>query len=392
MELARAHEEVFEYVPESPSAPHGVIKGALVRPPPRLETLPTPTANENIETVPVDARRAMNVFIRREEEARTTTGQCTKFEPSSQTPVSGERPGEPLDQRCSRLQVECMELLKCCESASLGDAATRADLIGADPVEVASELRALEKTLRNWKKITPGAAEEGKTSSGGPGALHKSLVEKLDELAGSTEVSAVPNVDGQVTWELNYVPSTIPIIVSARLGALDSRIAALENKIGAASSTAETANELYNNMLNLHRRIGLLDTQRLDSLRVIAAKAKSGLEQAAPHKQELQTDKACAQKVKELYSGCHRWLPAASSLPNVVSRMQSLESLHQAKSSFTLRLAALESEQDEVIKMMEFTAMAVQEMFKGMQENMLVFKENMDKLEAKLDKKMKRSS
>merc|ERR1712099_229321 len=75
-------------------------------------------------------------------------------------------------------------------------------------------------------------------------------------------------------------------------------------------------------------------------------------------------------KVGELYEFCHRWSLAASSLPQIVTRLRSLQALHQQSSSFTARLRALEQQQEELLKLLEKTNTAVKDLGGGLQENM----------------------
>merc|ERR1712100_423084 len=76
------------------------------------------------------------------------------------------------------------------------------------------------------------------------------------------------------------------------------------------------------------------------------------------------------QKVAELYDFCHRWNAASASLPHVVARLRSLQVLHQQSASFVTRLQSLEEQQEELMRMLDTTNSAVNELGHGLQENM----------------------
>merc|ERR1712241_1071706 len=97
------------------------------------------------------------------------------------------------------------------------------------------------------------------------------------------------------------------------------------------------------------------------------------LDQALAKKAELvsaNADPELDRKVSELYEFCHRWSATAASLPTLVSRLQSLQALHQQSATFAARLTALEEQQVELVKLLETTNRAVQELGVGLKENM----------------------
>merc|ERR1712139_444616 len=77
-------------------------------------------------------------------------------------------------------------------------------------------------------------------------------------------------------------------------------------------------------------------------------------------------------KVAELYEFCHRWSVASNSLPQIVTRLRSLASLHQQSSSFASRLQALEQQQEDLLKLLENTNTAVKDLGTGLQANMTI--------------------
>lgn len=404
MERGKEHEVVFEYTPEpltNQRTPVVGVKGGTTASRVAVSSAVPSVENENIDSSALNARNAMNMFFKKEAYAAAFEKEAAKTEAQRQRqaaqeavvlPPSLTEKAETRDQRCARLQVECLELLRCCESSSMGDLAARTELMGSDPKEIADELRALEKLLRVWRKGATASSTTAVYGSGvgGPGAMSDSLAIQLDRLAtapGGDLAAKGSGEEGMVTWEVNFAPSTIPIIQSSQIAALESSLAEMEKKIGVTGAKDQ---DIYHTMTTLHRRMGLLDPQKLESIRTSAGKAKSGFEIAMSSKHLIRgRDGKVDQKVKELYDSCHRWTPVAANLPAVVTRMQSLEALHQMSASFTSRLSALEHEQEELVKILEVTNMAVQEMSKGMQDNMGILTQNMDALEQKIAKQKK---
>merc|ERR1711862_823673 len=88
-------------------------------------------------------------------------------------------------------------------------------------------------------------------------------------------------------------------------------------------------------------------------------------------------------KVDELYEFCHRWSATTASPPMIITRLQTLQALHQQSTSFAPRLAAVELQQDELAKLLETTNTAVQDVGRALQENMTTMKDRMRSLEEK---------
>lgn len=409
MERGKEQEQVFEYTPEPQAATRTAVgvKGGVTTSRAAVSSALPARENENIDTNALNVRSAMNIFFKKEADSSAIEQEAAKTEAQRQRQAAQEavalptshHHSESLDQRCARLQVECLELLRCCESSSMGDIKARAELMGTDPKALADELRTLEKLLRGWRKGATATTEAaaggegtgaGAGAGGGPGAMSDSLTAQLDKLASGAAGAGARGSGGQegmVTWEVNFAPSTIPIIESSQIASLESSLAEMEKKIGISGAKDQ---DIYHTMIQLHQRMGLLDPQKLESIRTIAGKAKAGLDAAAMQKDQLPgRDGHVDKKVKDLYDTCYRWTPVAANLPAVVTRMQSLEALHQMSASFTSRLGALEHEQEELMKILEVTNMAMSEMQKGMQENMMILKENMEALEKKLAGKKK---
>jgi len=192
----------------------------------------------------------------------------------------------------------------------------------------------------------------------------------------------------RVTYELSYAPSTAAIVESSKIAALESSIADIEKQLGVLDPSCPFS-DLQSAVTLLQKRVSLLDSKKLDSIRTGVDRVSSDIEKALKKKEELQGgsgDRDLDRKVSELYEFCHRWSATADSLPTIVARLRSLQAIHQQSASFAARLAALEKQQDELQKLLETTNTAVKELGHGLQENMTIVRDNMTSFEDKMKK------
>jgi len=197
---------------------------------------------------------------------------------------------------------------------------------------------------------------------------------------------ANPGPDGRVTYELRYAPSVSTVMDSSKLAALEGSIADIEKQLGVLEPTPAFA-DLHTAVSLLQKRLALLDSKRIEAIAHQVHVVMGDVDSMLAKKAELQGSNAGAdidQKVNELYEFCHRWTATSASLPLIVSRLQTLQSLHQQSASFASRLATLETQQDELTKLLETTHVAVQELGRSLHENMTIVKENMRTMEEKM--------
>jgi len=268
------------------------------------------------------------------------------------------------------------------------------DLLGGSPSEVAEELKVLEQRLTALAREGPAAWNkgQGKTADGAPGpmAMPGSLVAQLESFAagvGSGLTTSNVDSDGRVTYELTYAPSASAVADSSKLASLESSIAEIEKQLGIPDPTCPFT-DLHTAVGQLQKRVSLLDTTKLDAISTRVKTVIGDIDKMLEKRAELEdrgkgTDDI-DQKVNELYDFCHRWNAASASLPTVVARLRSLQALHQQSSSFTTRLQSLETQQEELLRLLETTNSAVHELGTSLQENMTVVRDNMRTLEGKV--------
>mmetsp|Transcript_92854 Transcript_92854/g.262841 ORF Transcript_92854/g.262841 Transcript_92854/m.262841 type:complete len:416 (+) Transcript_92854:107-1354(+) len=414
MQLAANDKEevIYEYSPEPPAAQRHGDKAALPQSGPLLslggaagartsELLAMGHHAMDVSQMPV--REAFDAFAQKEADAAGAAGhraasstaarQRTEFEALGVTPKS--RSYEPPEQRFVRLQAEVAEFLRIAEDcAASEDPAAAADLLGADPAMVAAELKVLEQRLGGLAKDGPPAWQRPSDGACGPagGAMSGSLKSQLHRfMLGDAGGPATEQNDGRVTYEISYTPSTSAIADSSKIAALESSIADIEKQLGASDPTFPFS-DLQSAVAQLQKRVSLLDTQKIDAVRAGVHKVMGDMEVLAAKKAELEggsTDQGLDRKVNQLYELCHRWSATSASLPMVVSRLQSLQALHQQSATFASRLSALEQQQDELTKLLDVTNAAVGQLGRSLQENMTTVNENMRTLEEKISKSLR---
>lgn len=300
---------------------------------------------------------------------------------------------EPPEMRLNRLRNEVADLMSAAEDSVAQEAAGAAhnDLHWENPAAVAAELRVLEQRLSGlardsadvWK-VSPQAARENTASA----ATGGSLAVQLERLATgeTTSLGAAGSGEGHVTYEINYSPSGSAMSDSSKMAALEGSLATIETSLGVFEQACPFA-DLQTAVNQLQRRLTTLDSQKLEAIRDGAQKAMSEVNSVLQKKNQLEgvgSNAELDKKANELYEFCHRWSTVAPSLPALVSRLQSLQALHQESGSFATRLSSLEQRQDELASLLDSASTAVQDLSKGLQENMSVVRDSMRQLEQKM--------
>lgn len=357
---------------------------------------PHALSQESVSSRSTPAREAFAVFSRKEaKEAGAALAAASR--PRSQFEHLGDAPRardfEPPEQRLARLQAEVADLLRVADGA-LADGEPGQDVLGGDPAAVTAELKVLEQRLgglaRDGPSVWqgPGSANETPGASHGSYVMSQSLVSQLERMGAGSHTQSQHLGDGRVTYEINYSPGTEGLADSAKIAALESSIAQIERRIGTLDPACPFS-DMQTAVLQLQKRMSLLDTAKIDAIHRQVAQVKNDVEDLLKKKADLQgssPDCNLDQKVNELYELCHRWNATSTSLPMIVTRLRTLQALHQQSASFSTRLSTLEQQQEEIVKLLETTSSAVKEVGSSLKENMTIVKENMSSLEEKMKK------
>merc|ERR1740121_556039 len=300
---------------------------------------------------------------------------------------------EPPEQRLTRLRNEVADLLSAAEDSVAQETAggTHTELQMDNPAAVAAELRVLEQRLGGLARDSADIWKLSSQAGGGNSAsvtTASSLAVQLERLASgeTTSLDAAGAGGGHVTYEINYAPSGGAVSNSSKIAALESQLASVEKQLGVFDQSCPFA-DLQTAVTQLQRRLSVLDPQKIEAIRSGAQKALGEVDAVLQKKSQLEgvgSNPELDRKANELYEFCHRWSAVAPSLPALVSRLQSLQALHQESGSFASRLGALEQRQEELATLLDSTATAVQDLSKGLQENMTIVRDSMKGLEQKM--------
>lgn len=184
---------------------------------------------------------------------------------------------------------------------------------------------------------------------------------------------------------------------TARLAELDQRLHTLEKAIGAKpeklSRLAGVLNHsnLIEAVQQLATRAALLQPNQLDlvearlqnlAIKMDAISSRGAGSDATEDAAEAQ---AKEQRMKELYEIGKRTEPITQTLPEVLSRMQALESLHKYANNFSKLMGELEGTQTIITTGIGNNKKLLQQVQQAFAENL----ENVNKEVAKLDARLK---
>lgn len=187
---------------------------------------------------------------------------------------------------------------------------------------------------------------------------------------------------------------------SSRVAELDQRLHLLEKAIGAKPEKLNrlagvlNVTNLIEAVQQLATRAALLQPSQLDLVETrllnLASRMDAiGSKGAANPSQDETSDSAelqgREQKMKELYEIAKRTEPIAQTLPEVLNRMQALESLHKYANNFSKLIGELEGTQNLITTGIGNNKVLLQKVQEAFAENL----ENVNKEVAKLDGRLK---
>eukprot|EP00919_Chromeraceae_sp_WS-2016_P056155 GHVR01133320.1.p1 GENE.GHVR01133320.1~~GHVR01133320.1.p1 ORF type:complete len:437 (-),score=135.39 GHVR01133320.1:357-1667(-) len=191
--------------------------------------------------------------------------------------------------------------------------------------------------------------------------------------------------DGSVVYELYYTPSAQNSLDMSRLVGLESRLAHLEEQVGTGAASRLPFPDVVGGVSEISERLSLLDSNKLDAIgrRVqallteidVLLQQKKALEESGMHLSASGLTGDEEQKICDMYELTHRWQGVSASLPAVVGRLKSLKALHQQSGLFANKINVLESQQDDLAKLLKTTADAVSGLSTGAAENVQKMKD-----------------
>lgn len=290
--------------------------------------------------------------------------------------LAGEGEKETPVQKCRRLQCEMNELM---EEIAVAQ--------GGSPTEDEKKsFEAIGEVVGTSQKILESLRLEqalGKEPVKGD-AEAKRLLGQVAEFKKTGKIAQVPGGEAHA-------------LSSARIGELDQRLYTLEKAIGAKPEKLNrlagvlNVTNLIEGVQQLATRAALLQPNQLDlvEVRLVNLSAKMdaiGAKGQGPDETgdsaELQ---AREQRMRELYEIAKRTEPVAQTLPEVLHRMQALESLHKYANNFSKLIGELEATQTLITTGIGNNKILLQKVQEAFAENL----ENINKEVAKLDGRLK---
>jgi len=147
------------------------------------------------------------------------------------------------------------------------------------------------------------------------------------------------------TYELYYKPGD-KALTDGNLASLDKRLATLEKTIGTTNEeTAPSFPDIQTGLRNLSRKLELLDQSKIENIHrrikgvmqelndFETVRAKQG-QVSSPHEEKIET----------VYALMTKWDHVSSTVPVLVSRLQSLKEIHEDSANAMVRLENVEKQ------------------------------------------------
>ncbi|XP_011184150.2 dynactin subunit 2 [Zeugodacus cucurbitae] len=275
-------------------------------------------------------------------------------------------------QKCRRLQCEMNELMD--EVAALQVDRKIADEEKQSYDAVATVIATAKKVLDSLRLEQVLGKEQAPSSAD---KEVKQLIGQVEEFKKSGLLTAIPT------------PGT-DLAASARIAKLEHRLHQLEQAIGAQpeklsrlTAVTNTANVLEA-VHQLSTKAALLQPDKLDHIETRLTTLTGKMDAIAEKSSGSADDAKRDQKVTELYELAKRTEPVAEILPDIIERMQALESLHKYAMNFAKIIAEIEEKQTTIAT----SLVSNKELLHSVQETFAQNLETMNKEVAKVEERV----
>uniref|UniRef100_A0A915I1C3 Dynactin subunit 2 n=1 Tax=Romanomermis culicivorax TaxID=13658 RepID=A0A915I1C3_ROMCU len=179
--------------------------------------------------------------------------------------------------------------------------------------------------------------------------------------------------------------------LEARLSVIEKRLGGESNKISSIMAETKTKN-LMELIETLQQRIALLDNSQLDIVEARLSVLLFKVSQIKDKRSSIDAEQLC--RVNELYDVVNKWDALCSSLPQVVSRLESLKELHEQGDNFKAYFLAvqfsqcltyLDGVQQELNKTLEIDNILLNEVKDSCKQNIETLKNNFSNVEKRIE-------
>lgn len=289
---------------------------------------------------------------------------------SGEFELVGEGERETPVQKCRRLQCEMNELLD--EVSNLQNDRK----LGQEEKE---SYDAVVTVIVTAKKVLDSLRLEqvlGKEQAPSKTEV-KALINQVDEYKKSGVLTAIPT------------PGT-DLAASARIAKLEHRLHQLEQAVGAhpeklirLTSLTQSTN-VMDAVRQLSTKAALLQSEKIDAIEERLGSLGSKMDAIAEKSSGSADEAKHDQKVTDLYDIAKRTEPVAEILPDIIERMQALESLHKYAMNFAKIIAEIEEKQTTITT----SLVNNKELLHSVQETFAQNLETINKEVAKVDERV----
>ena len=312
---------------------------------------------------------------------------------------SGQKGVETPLQKYQRLNCEVKELLEeldLAKTQAKQDAGTEKH--AQSLVGVATQTTQLQEQLSNLKleeMLGSGLVKQLKDPQR---AANEKLITQLKAIGeakpaavtGNNESKNVSDDNSKVMYELMMKPNVASFEDHVQIAEVEKRIASIEKLIAASPEKMSTL-AIETNQKHISGSVGVLDSRlsllnptHLDHVEGRLSALLQKMNTAADQKHTIEdADKQV--KVDELYDLCVKGEANAVVLPDIVDRLDALQSLHGSALQFTKTISQLDSVQQKLEHNLSGNGAMLKDTQTKFQENLSNIQKNFDNLEQRIN-------
>lgn len=308
--------------------------------------------------------------------------------------LAGKDEEETIEQKYQRLNYEVRGLLDDLDQLkeSGAEKAGNQSLVG-----LAKQTQQLQSQLSGLKLEDYLGSEPVKNLQDPSGAMKAKLLTQIEQLKTkpssgdkSDKNLSVSNEDN-VVYELMMKPDSSKLEERQKLAVFEGRLEALEKVLGPSQEkmsvlSVETNTRNVTAAISvLNSRLCLLEPSHLDHVEGRLAALLQKLNTVSEKRTALE-DSEKNNKIAELYEMVTANQNVASALPEVVDRLDSLQSLHEQAMQFNKTLVQLDSLQQKLESSLSNNQKTLDETKSKFAENLQTIQKNFDNFDSRISK------
>jgi len=269
---------------------------------------------------------------------------------------------------------------------------------GQTLASIAIQTTQLQETLSNLKLEESLGSEIIKRLDDPSGAAKEKLLLQLEALKnvklsagnGGVDKNTAAVSEENVTYELLMKPESSKLDDQKRIAELDRRLEHLEKMLAFSPErmselSMETNQKTVTGAMQvLNSRLNLLSPSHLDHVEGRLAALLQKMNNVADKKAVLD-DAEKQSKISELYEVCMKAEANAVVLPNIVDRLESLQTLHDQASQFSKALTQLDTVQQRLDSSLGSNQSLLTETQTKFSENLSNIQKNFENIEERLN-------